>query len=112
MGNKPFSALSLLAVLGLGMLACATHRYGVDNYARSLRLAAVLERPRARMGDTIVVKHLLTNASDHPIEACVSDAKGYTFFRIGGEALGHMQVVDHSPCVRRFRLEPAEVFEW
>src|SRR3989442_15393007 len=106
MVTKCFAALNFSVALGLAAWACATHRYVVDTYACSLRLVATPNASRGRKGDTIVVKHLLTNVSDHVVEGCVTEAKGYTFFLVGGEALGHAHAVGHVPCVRRFRLRP------
>src|SRR5580765_5211151 len=96
----------------VGILACALNRFGVQNYEQSLRLQVSLASSQGKVGDEVVATYHLKNASDHLVEGCLGEAKGYNFWLRGGGAKGQVDTVDHPGCVRRFALEPGQSIEW
>jgi hypothetical protein len=101
------SGIIVVAVL-LGC-SCTPKRFGIAIYDQSLKLD--LELPTTVVvGEVVRAHYLLRNASDSPVEACISQDSGYNVF--GSELLGRGGVTDHQSCKQRFLLEPGEAYEW
>jgi hypothetical protein len=100
------------SLLSLLLSGCAVPRFGVQTYQSALRLEAEPVNPRGRVGDSVEVQEVLKNVSMGPVEGCLSEGKGYNLYVPGGQARGMAQTIDHPGCVKRFRLEPGETFQW
>jgi hypothetical protein len=105
-------ALWLCIIVSLAVdLSCAAKRFGVQMYSQTLKLEVTLDRDRARVGEEIMAKNILTNIGPHLVEGCLGEAKGYNMLGTKG-ARGSVQTIDHPGCVQRFKLEPAHTLEW
>jgi hypothetical protein len=101
----------LLALLTLGVFACASSFPSAEHLARALSLRLEPYARSASVGERARVKYVLTNSSADAVVACIGEARGYHIFgtaKDSGEALR----VDHANCVRSFRLGSGQSLEW
>jgi hypothetical protein len=64
-------------------------------------------------GDSQLVAHfVLTNTGESAFDGCIGEEWGISLILETGRDAGHLELVDHSSCIRRFTLQAGEVLEW
>lgn len=107
----------------LAMVGCAGKMTRVTNtlrfYETALRLAARPDTLSPFIGNTLGVSLELTNATSEVVSACLGVSRTIHLmavplqFRDGLPPIeGHVRIVDHPYCERRFSLAPGQSLTW
>jgi len=94
--------------LGLSCAKKPFHGVPID----SLKLQVVPHTSAITVGQPTELDHVLVNAGDKTIEACIGE--GWAFHVFGSEMdnRGEIHAVDHPSCQRRFSLAVGEEIRW
>ena len=81
-------------------------------FGKGLTLEMSFERSLT-VGDTsVTARFTLTNQGAAEFDGCFGQAWGVSVILENGQDAGHMELIDHPSCGKRFKLTPGQKIEW
>jgi hypothetical protein len=81
-------------------------------FGQGLHLDMSLGRALVVGDRSVAANFTLTNEGSAAFDGCFGPEWGVNLILQGGRDAGHLEIVDHPGCIKRFSLSPGERIEW